>query len=254
MTNAPQTISDQPDAPDAPGTSGTPAAPRKDRKPRESVEQGEGVDVDLVALAPSVEAVLFSLDKPTSLAKIAEAVARRAPGVQPRHVREAIDVLNEAYEQSGRAFRVEQVAGGFRVMTMPEHAEVVGAFHASRASGKLSRAAVETLAVIAYRQPVTRVQIEGIRGVACGEVLRTLLDKRLIAIVGRAEELGRPMLYGTTRHFLELFGLASVKDLPAVGDIAPDFATLIEPTPLESPESSEHPDATGDDTSNPTNE
>jgi len=211
----------------------------------EAAPEGVGA-VDPAAIAPAVEAVLFSLDKPTSLAKVAEAVAKRVRETQARHVREAIDLLNETYEQTGRAFRVEQVAGGYRVMTMPEHAEVVAAFHASRASAKLSRAAVESLAVIAYRQPVTRVQIEAIRGVACGEVLRTLLDKRLIAIVGRAEELGRPMLYGTTRHFLELFGLSSVKDLPAVGDIAPDFAALIEqknddpqgdaPAPEDAPE------------------
>jgi segregation and condensation protein B len=99
-------------------------------------------------------------------------------------------------------------------MTLPEFAEVVGAFHKERASAKLSKAAIETLSVIAYRQPITRADLEAIRGVACGEVLRTLIDKRLVTIAGRAEELGRPMLYGTTKEFLDNFGLASLKDLP----------------------------------------
>ena len=81
-------------------------------------------------------------------------------------------------------------------------------------SGRLSRAALETLSIIAYRQPVTRASLEAIRGVACGEILRALLERRLVMIKGRAEELGRPMLYGTTKHFLDVFGLSSLKDLP----------------------------------------
>lgn len=204
-------------------------APRTPDTASTSPKAARAVDTpDPALVAPSIEAVLFSLDKPANGSKIAESLGRRFPGVDVRTVREAVDALNAQYEQSGRAFRIEQVAGGYRVMTLPEHAEAVAAFHAARANTRLSRAAVETLAVVAYRQPVTRVQIESIRGVACGEVLRTLLERRLIAIVGRAEELGRPMLYGTTRQFLELFGLSSVKDLPAVGDLAPDFASLIE--------------------------
>jgi segregation and condensation protein B len=84
----------------------------------------------------------------------------------------------------------------------------------------LSRAGLESLAIIAYRQPVTRAQLEAIRGVACGEVLRTLMDRRLITIKGRAEELGRPLLYATTKEFLDAFGLSSIKDLPSVGDLS----------------------------------
>jgi segregation and condensation protein B len=88
--------------------------------------------------------------------------------------------------------------------------------HAERQQARLSQAALETLSIIAYRQPVMRAEIEAIRGVACGEVLRHLLERRLIKIAGRAEELGRPMLYGTTHEFLKVFGLASLEDLPAV--------------------------------------
>lgn len=133
-------------------------------------------------------------------------------------IRHAIETLNRSYEQSGRAFRIEAVAGGYRVMTLARFAPVVAVLRGQRENSRLSRAAVETLAIIAYRQPITRVDIESIRGAATGEVLRTLLEKRLIAIVGRAEELGRPMLYGTSRRFLEVFGLASLKDLPPAGE------------------------------------
>src|SRR5690606_7991210 len=100
-------------------------------------------------------------------------------------------------------------------------ASALAAFHRSRSTGRLSRAAIETLAIIAYRQPITRAELEAIRGVACGEVLRSLLERRMIQIAGRAEEVGRPMLYGTTRQFLDTFGLASLKDLPASGELRP---------------------------------
>jgi len=104
-------------------------------------------------------------------------------------------------------------------MTLPDHAAAIAAFHGAASQSKLSRAAVETLAIIAYRQPVTRATLEAIRGVACGEVVRTLLERKLIAIAGRAEELGRPMLYATSKQFLDAFGLASNKDLPALSDL-----------------------------------
>jgi segregation and condensation protein B len=169
----------------------------------------------------AVEAVLLAVDKALPPARIAEALGLDAGGVAA--VREAVDQLNTQYEQTGRSFRIEQVAGGYRVMTLPAYAGPVAAIRGMRESHRLSRAAIETLAIVAYRQPVTRVAVETIRGVACGEVLRTLLERRLITIVGRAEELGRPMLYGTSKHFLEQFGLASIKDLPPVGDVFPEI-------------------------------
>ncbi|MGQ0626762.1 MAG: SMC-Scp complex subunit ScpB [Phycisphaerales bacterium] len=134
-------------------------------------------------------------------------------------VAEAVKALNDGYEASGRSFRIERVSGGYRLMTLPAFAGIIAALNGIGASSKLSRPAVETLAIIAYRQPVTRAHLEAIRGVACGEVLRTLLDRRLITIAGRAEELGRPILYATSRQFLQAFGLSSVKDLPTVGEL-----------------------------------
>ncbi len=195
------------DTTDAPDVGAEPKPPRASSAP------------DAADVPAGVEAVLLTLDRPASLARLAETLGLEGPSAATA-VRDAIDALNVAYEETGRSFRIEQVAGGFRVMTLPRFSRFVAAAHESRASSRLSRAAVETLAVVAYRQPITRAEIEAIRGVACGEVLRTLLERRLVAIAGRAEEVGRPMLYGTSRHFLEAFGLASIKDLPAVGDFA----------------------------------
>jgi len=122
--------------------------------------------------------------------------------------------LNDELEAAGRPARAERLAGGYRLMVAPQFGSVVAAFDRNRQSTKLSRASIETLSIIAYRQPMTRAQVEAIRGVACGEVLRSLLERKMIAIKGRAEEVGRPILYGTTGQFLEAFGLASLKDLP----------------------------------------
>ncbi len=179
-------------------------------------------------LAPTIEGVLLSLDKPMTAGRLAVGLGlakadqngesqRPAPAV----IRGAIDLLNADYQRTGRSFRIEQVAGGYRFMTVPGIAAAVAAFHGRRERHTLSRAGVETLAIIAYKQPMTRATLEAIRGVACGEVLRSLLERRLVTVAGRAEELGRPMLYATTKGFLEAFGLASIKDLPSVADLRP---------------------------------
>jgi segregation and condensation protein B len=137
-----------------------------------------------------------------------------------KQIKAAIDSLNSSYDKSNRAFRIERIAGGYRVMTREELAPLVSRLHEQRQQQKLSQAALETLSIIAYRQPVMRAEIEVIRGVACGEVLRGLMERRLVKIVGRAEELGRPMLYGTTKDFLNIFGLANLNDLPEVQGLA----------------------------------
>ncbi|MFG0275599.1 MAG: SMC-Scp complex subunit ScpB [Phycisphaerales bacterium] len=166
-----------------------------------------------------VEAVLISVDRPMTAGKIAEALALGADVDGPGQVDRAVAELNEAYERTGRAFRIERVAGGFRLMTLPDFAPVIAGLRTARDAGRLSRPAVETLAIVAYRQPITRADLEAIRGVSCGEVLKTLLERRLVAIAGRAEEPGRPILYGTTKRFLEVFGLSSIKDLPKAGEL-----------------------------------
>lgn len=190
-------------------------AVKEDRRSENARARGPGLGVTPDSLAPSLEAVLLSLDRPISAAKLAEAMG--VPGAEPIDL--AVKELNASYESSGRAFRIESVAGGYRFMTMPAFAPVVAAFHRARAGNKLGRAAIETLSIIAYKQPITRAHLEAIRGVGCGEILRSLMDRRLVTIKGRAEELGRPILYGTTKEFLDAFGLATLKDLPSAAEL-----------------------------------
>lgn len=175
------------------------------------------------SLSETVEAILITAGKVLGTAKLTDAASASMglgddDRLPPERVTEAIGSLNEAYAQSGRVFRIMEISGGWRLMTLPRYAPAVASLHASGAGTRLSRASLETLAIIAYRQPITRAQIDAIRGVASGEVIRTLTDRGLVTVSGRAEELGRPLLYATTRRFLESFGLRSVRDLPGVGN------------------------------------
>lgn len=157
-----------------------------------------------------VEALLFASDVPLSVGKIAETVGLDAT----KPVREVLAALNESYEQRQAAYRIEERAGGYQLLTLPQYADYIQRLVRKKDEGRLTPASLETLAIVAYKQPIIRADIEAIRGVSCGEVLRSLMEHNLIKIVGRAEEIGRPMLYGTTRYFLEVFGLANIKDLP----------------------------------------
>ncbi len=159
----------------------------------------------------TVEALLLSTHHPLTAGRLAELM--ELPGT--KSVRKAIKSLNEQYEQGNRSFRIEQVAGGYQILTLPRFGEHLKKLHQKEIDSKLTKAALETLAIIAYKQPILRADLEAIRGVACGETIRSLMEKHLVKIDGRAEIPGRPILYGTTRRFLELFGLNSLKDLPA---------------------------------------
>ena len=172
------------------------------------------------AAAPPTESERSARSRRTRAAS-AEKARREALARATRQIDAAVALLNDQYQTTGRGFRIESVAGGFRVMTLPEHARVVANLHRQRVSTRLTKAAVETLAIIAYKQPITRAQLEAIRGVACGEVLRSLMERRLITVKGRADELGRPILYGTTRQFLDHFGLASLTELPSLAELRP---------------------------------
>jgi segregation and condensation protein B len=167
-------------------------------------------------LAQRIEALLMASDRPLSDGKIADLLGLDAGGAEPpaRAVREAIEQLNGEYASTGRTIRIEALAGGRQLLTLPAFAPVVASLRGQKQQTRLTQPALETLAIVAYRQPIQRAEIESIRGVACGEVLRSLLERRLVRIVGRAEELGRPMLYGTTAEFLKVFGLGSLADLP----------------------------------------
>jgi segregation and condensation protein B len=159
-----------------------------------------------------VEAILFATDSPLPAARIAQIV-----GVgDAKSVRKHVQALNKEYQASGRSFRIEEIAKGYQMLTLPAYNNWLSKVLRARAETKLSPAALETLAIIAYKQPILRADVESIRGVAAGEVINRLREMNLVKIVGRAEELGRPMLYGTTRKFLEVFGLNSLDDLPNV--------------------------------------
>jgi segregation and condensation protein B len=173
----------------------------------------DGQDVEPTVEAV-IEAVLFASDEPLSAERLANIVET---GV--KQVRQHIENLNDKYKANNNAFRIEQIAGGYQMLTLTPYNHWLSKLLRVRSDSKLSPAALETLAVIAYKQPVIRADIEAIRGVAAGEMIRGLMYKGLVKIVGRAEVLGRPMLYGTTKKFLEIFGLNSLKDLPKVEEL-----------------------------------
>ena len=172
-----------------------------------------GVPEGPTVRSPSVarlEAVLLLAREPLTSRKLAD-LASLADGTEARTL---VRKLNRIYDLEGCAFHVVEVAGGFQLMSRPKFAPWLRRLHASPVEVRLSAPAVETLAVVAYRQPVLRAEIEAIRGVQCGEILRQLMERDLVRIGGRSEELGRPFLYGTTRHFLEVFGLRRLDELP----------------------------------------
>jgi segregation and condensation protein B len=167
-----------------------------------------------VTLESVIEAVLFASDEPLTPAKLADIAETSS-----RQVNELVKKLNEKYQANNHSFRIEQIAGGYQMLTLNCYNHWLKQLVRARSESKLSPAALETLAIIAYKQPIIRADIEAIRGVAVGEVIRSLSYKGLVKIVGRAEVLGRPMLYGTTKTFLEVFGLNSLKDLPKIEEL-----------------------------------
>ncbi len=190
--------------------------------PAEQAEEEQAGQADLsqqdqdfeLTVESVVEAVLFASDEPLSAARLANIVE-----TDVKQVRLHIKNLNEKYQANNNAFRIEQIAGGCQMLTLSPYNHWLKKLLRVRSDTRLSAAAMETLAIIAYKQPVIRADIEAIRGVAAGEVIRSLCYKGLVKIIGRAEVLGRPMLYGTTKKFLELFGLNTLKDLPKIEEL-----------------------------------
>ena len=166
-----------------------------------------------------IEAALMATDRALNAGRLIEILTPLCGKLTPGKIQKAIDALNDTYEQTQRSFRIEQVAGGWQILSLPKYAEVAAALNKTRAQTRLSPAQLETLAIIAYKQPVLKADVEAIRGAASGEIIRMLMERKLVKITGRSEELGRPMLYGTTKAFLEVFGLATLKDLPKVEEL-----------------------------------
>ena len=174
---------------------------------------GEGERVVPGAVAPGLvgqlEAILFASDAPLPVERIAEVLE-----IDPADARSVVDALRLACDEAARGLAVVEVGGGVRLVTRPEHASVLMSLQRLRLKSRLSRAAVETLTIVAYRQPISRPEIEQLRGVGTESVLTHLLERRLVRVVGRKATPGRPVLYGTTREFLEHFGLRDLGDLP----------------------------------------
>jgi segregation and condensation protein B len=167
-------------------------------------------------LVGQLEALLFASDGPLAVERIGEVLELDAADA-----RAAVDALRAACDEPGRGLAVVEVGGGVRLVTRPEHAPVLLSLQKLRLKSRLSRAAVETLTIVAYRQPISRPEIEQLRGVGTESVLTHLLERRLVRVVGRKASPGRPVLYGTTREFLEHFGLRDLEDLPAFEPLAP---------------------------------
>lgn len=162
-----------------------------------------------------IEALLFTSEKPIAVDQIREVLDE----VEPKDIRAIILELKSEYETLGRSFKIYEVAGGFQMVTEPAFAEYLKKFYKIKSKDKLTKPALETLAIIAYRQPITRADIEDIRGVNVDGVVKTLADRMLIRITGRKDAPGRPILYGTTKEFLERFGLSSLGELPKLSEV-----------------------------------
>jgi segregation and condensation protein B len=166
-------------------------------------------------LAQLLEAALFSASRPLT----AEELASLDADATPADVRVALEQLREHYDFDQHGIELVELAGGYQILTRAMYADAIERAQFSVRAQKLTAAALETLAVIAYRQPVGRIEIEEIRGVSAGGVLRSLQERGLIEVVGRSEALGRPLLYGTSPLFLELLGLRDLSDLPKAEEL-----------------------------------
>ena len=159
-----------------------------------------------------LESVLFISSEPLSLDKLREVLEAAERG----KILEALDAIREDFIAQGHGFQIVETGGGYQMTTIPESAPWVKRLEKIRTSSKLSKAALEVLAVIAYRQGVTRPEIEAIRGVDCGGVVKSLMERRLVRIIGRKETVGRPLVYGTSKEFLLAFGLKDLSELPSL--------------------------------------
>jgi len=169
-----------------------------------------------------IEALIFAADDPIPAKEIINAI-KEIDGtdieITEEDVEKTVDQLNEKYNQNGNAFVILKIANGYVYATKPDHAKYVGYLSTEKSKRRLSQAALETLAIIAYKQPITKPELELIRGVNSDYTLNTLLEKNLITIQGRADTVGRPLLYVTTDEFLKYFGLRNISDLPKPREI-----------------------------------
>lgn len=210
-----ETIPDEttPDETTPEGEAPAEEAPAKEAKPKKEKPAWRPPPPE--RLEGAIEAVLLVAGDVVRVERLRDLLGLQS--VVP--LREAIAKIQTRWAEAGLAFEIESVGGGVRVVTRPEYAEYVSRLSKKPVSDKLSRALLETLCIVAYKQPVGRAEVERIRGVQAGEALRQLLDRRLLKVAGRSDQPGRPLLYGTTQQFLTSFGLDDLKDLPQPQDL-----------------------------------
>lgn len=179
---------------------------------------GPGEELDDEALQQGIAALLFASPDVMTVARLVQLLERP----HPARVRAALEALQERFAASELPVVLTPIAGGWRLLSDPAVGDVVARLRKEPKTERISPAALETLAIVAYRQPVSKAEVEAIRGVQSGQMLRTLVDRRLVRVTGRADLPGSPLQYGTTREFLDRFGLASLKDLPRDGELSSD--------------------------------
>ncbi|MDD5574128.1 MAG: SMC-Scp complex subunit ScpB [Candidatus Omnitrophica bacterium] len=172
--------------------------------------------LDSEKIKSELESLIFVNNKPLLL----EDLKKVFPNLETSDIRQLIETLKREYEERSSGIRIVEIAGGFQMVTAPECADIIKEFYKIKHTEKLTGPSLEALAIIAYKQPVTRIDIEAVRGVNCDGVVKSLLEKNLIRIVGRKEVIGRPFVYGTTRFFLDYFGLKSLNELPKIEEFA----------------------------------
>ncbi len=184
-------------------------------EPEEEPQPGPGESLSDEELVAAVSALVFASPDPLGTGRL----SRLLEGPRRARITGALEEIAERLAKSGLPLELREIAGGWRLMTSPEAQETVARLVKARKADKLSPAGLETLAVIAYRQPVTKAEIEAIRGVQCGAMLRNLVDRGLARVTGRADVPGSPLQYGTSKEFLDRFGMGSLKDLPRDGEL-----------------------------------
>ena len=187
-------------------------APALRRRPKADCCEATAARDDLIRDAASarLEAALFCAEEPISLRRLTTLAELPHIGETQR----ALEILQSAYEREGSSFQIVELAGGFQLLTRAEYFAWLVRLRQSAGEAKLSAALLETLAIVAYRQPIMRADLEAIRGVHCGDALRELMERGFVRIAGRDDSLGRPILYGTAKRFLQVFGLRDLRDLP----------------------------------------
>ncbi|MEX0999318.1 MAG: SMC-Scp complex subunit ScpB [Thermodesulfobacteriota bacterium] len=190
--------------------------------------------MDLSDIKKAIESIIFISDQPVSVDKLSLAF----PNVERAQLRKCLKELVEEWDALNRGFLLSEIAGGFQFRTDPRYSEDISNYNKKVRKFRLSRAALEVTAIIAYKQPVTKVEIEAIRGVDSSGVINVLMERRVIEIKGRKEVIGKPFLYGTTAEFLEVFGLKTLNDLPTLKELD-EITQNLEPSITPVPENNE---------------